>query len=115
MLKNYFKISIRYLKKNKIFSVVNILGLALGFACFIVLSLFVIDELSFDSFHEDAEQIYRVVQTITEQDGSVRMVGGVAPLIGTEAEKQFPEVQDQTQLIRIGRLTVGNEPSDRDY
>jgi len=115
MLKNYIKIAFRYLIKNKTFSVVNILGLALGFTCFIVLSLFVIDELNFDSFHEDAERIYRVVQTITEQDGSIRKVAGVAPLIGTEAEKQFPEVQDQTQLIRIGRLTVGNEPTNRDY
>jgi putative ABC transport system permease protein len=115
MVKNYIKIAFRYLLKNKVFSVINILGLTLGFTCFIVLSLFVFDELGFDSFHTDSDRIYRVIQTITEADGSSRKVSTVAPLIGTEAEKQFPEVLSQTRLIEIGRLTVGNEPLNRDY
>ena len=113
MLKNYIKITFRYLLKNKIFTFVNILGLTLGFTCFILLSLFVIDELSFDDFHSDADHIYRVIQTIN--DGDARKVAAVAPLVGTEAKEQFPEIVDQTQLIQIGRLTVGNEPLNRDY
>jgi putative ABC transport system permease protein len=115
MLKNYLKIAFRYLLKNKVFTFVNVLGLTLGFTCFILLSLFVFDELSFDDFHSDADQIYRVIQTIDDTDGDSRKVATVAPLVGTEAKQQFPEIQDQTQLIEIGRLTVGNEPLNRDY
>ncbi|MEX0647315.1 MAG: FtsX-like permease family protein [Balneolaceae bacterium] len=115
MLKNYFKIALRHLFKNRLFSIINILGLTLGFTCFILLSLFVIDELSFDRFHSDSENIYRVIQTINEPDGSSRQIAVVAPLAGSEPHEQFPEVQDQTQLISIGRLTVGNEPLERDY
>ena len=115
MLRNYFKIAIRNLIKNKTFSLVNILGLTLGFTCFILVSLFVIDELSFDSFHDDAREIYRVVQHITEPSGDSRDVAPVAPLIGPEANSRFPEITDQTQILPIGRLTVGNEPLTRDY
>lgn len=115
MLKSYIKIAFRYLLKNKVFTTINILGLTLGFTCFILLALFVIDELSFDDFHSDRDQIYRVVQTINEPDGDTRKVATVAPLVGTEAKEQFPEILDQTQLIQIGRLTVGNDPMNRDY
>lgn len=115
MFKNYLKIAWRNLAKNKVFSLVNIMGLTLGFACFILLSLFVLDELSFDSFHSDRDQTYRLVQQIQEADGDARKVATVAPAIGSEALKQFPEVESQTQLIVIGRLTMGNEPLNRDY
>ena len=115
MFKNYLKIAWRNLAKNKIFSLVNILGLMLGFTCFLLLSLFVLDELNFDSFHSDTDRMYRLVQHIEEADGKSRNVATVAPAIGTEAARQFPEVETQTQLVQIGRLTVGNEPSNRDY
>jgi putative ABC transport system permease protein len=115
MFRNYIKIAFRYLVKNKVFSIINILGLTLGFTCFTLLSLFVLDELSFDRFHSDSERIYRVIQTITEPDGSSRKVARVAPLVGTEAERQFPEVIAQTQLRPMLRLTVGNEPLSRSY
>lgn len=115
MLYNYLKIAFRNLIKNKTFSLVNILGLTLGFSCFILLSLFVLDELSFDSFHDDSGEIYRVVQHITEPSGDSRNLATIAPLVGTEAQSRFPEVTDQTQLISIGRNTVGNEPLERDY
>ncbi len=115
MLKNYFKIAWRYLAKNKVTSLINVLGLTLGFFCFILLSLFVIDELSFDNFHSDGDRIYRVVQGITEQDGDSRRVATIAPKVGTEAVAQFPEITEQMQMVEIGRLTVGNDPLNRDY
>ena len=115
MLRNYFKIAIRYLTKNRVFSSINLLGLTLGFTCFILLSLYVADELSFDKFHSDSQDIYRVIQKIKDPDGSTRQVATIAPLVGTEAKAQFPEVEDQTRLIQIGRVTVGNEPLNRNY
>lgn len=115
MLKNYFKIAWRYLRKNKIFSFVNITGLTLGFFCSMLLALYVLDELSFDTFHKDSGRTYRVIQQIEEQNGEIRKVATIAPLIGPEAVAQFPEVEAFHRLIEIGRLTVGNEPLNRDY
>lgn len=115
MLKSYLKIAFRYLRKNKVFSIVNIVGLTLGFYCAILLTLYIAEELSFDAFHTDSDRIYRVIQQITEADGQSRTVATVAPLIATEAKAQFPEVEDFVRLIEIGRLTVGNDPLNRDY
>ena len=61
MFKNYFKIAVRNLKKHKSYSFINIAGLSIGMTCFILILLFVRNELSFDSFHEKSERIYRVV------------------------------------------------------
>jgi putative ABC transport system permease protein len=115
MLKNYIKTSLRYFFKNRVFSVVNILGLSIGFGCFLLLALFVNDELSFDTFHTDYDYTYRVIQHIEDPYGTTRDVAGIAPPIGPRAKMQFPEVLDQTRLIQIGRLTVGNDPLQRDY
>ncbi|MBD3290248.1 FtsX-like permease family protein, partial [candidate division KSB1 bacterium] len=115
MLQNYIKITLRYFLKNKLFSIVNIIGLTIGFACFILLALYVIDELNFDRFHRDSDRIYRIIQHIHENEGSSRKIAAVAPRIGPAAVEQFPEVQSQARLIEIGRVTIGNEPLNRDY
>jgi len=61
MLKNYFKIAFRNIKKYKSYSIINIIGLSIGIACTIMILLWISDELSFDRFHENADHIYRVV------------------------------------------------------
>ncbi len=60
MIKNYFKIAWRNLLKNKVFSAINIIGLASGLASFILIALYVADELSYDRFNEKANRIYRI-------------------------------------------------------
>ena len=60
MLKNYFNIAFRNLLKHKFYSLLNILGLSTGLACFMLISLFIKDELSYDSFHVDADRIHRI-------------------------------------------------------
>ena len=60
MLRNYFKVAWRNLLKNKGFSIINITGLATGLGCFILIALYVADELSFDRFNKKADRIYRV-------------------------------------------------------
>jgi len=59
MLRNYLKIALRNLVKNKAFSLINILGFSLGFVAAIFIALYVLDELSFNRFHTDSERIYR--------------------------------------------------------
>jgi putative ABC transport system permease protein len=61
MFKNYLKITLRNLIRHKVYSVINILALAIGLTCFILILLFIRDELSYDKFHENADRIYRVV------------------------------------------------------
>ena len=56
MLKNYFKIALRNLWKNKTYSVINILGLTLGLVCFLLIALYVFDELTYDGFHKKCFQ-----------------------------------------------------------
>ena len=62
MLKNYFKIAIRNLLKNKIFSSISVIGLAVGMAVCIMILLYVQHELSYDRFHDNADNIYRLCQ-----------------------------------------------------
>lgn len=115
MLFNHFKISFRQLMKNKTFTFINVFGLTLGFLCFILLALYVHDELSFDLFHKDANRMYRVIQHETQEDGTIRNVAPVAARIGREAVTQFPEVEESCSITSIGRATFGNDPLTRDY
>ncbi len=113
MFFNYLKISLRHLTKNKSFSIINILGLTLGFVCFILLSLYVYDELSFDTFHRDAGHTYRLLEHKTQDDGSIRTLGEMGPAIGREMQAQFPVVEDYCRLSASGRTALGNDPANR--
>lgn len=62
MLKNYLIVALRNIKKNKVYSLLNISGLAIGMAAFILIFLYVRYELSFDQWNQNADRIYRVVQ-----------------------------------------------------
>jgi putative ABC transport system permease protein len=115
MLVNNFKIALRYLLKNRTFSAINLLGLTLGFACFLLLSLYIHDELSFDGFHHDADRIYRVLQHERQVDGGVRDLAVVNAQVGPESLKQFPEVEDALHFTGFGRITMGNDPPTRQY
>ncbi len=115
MISNYLKIALRFLLKNRSFSIVNIFGLTLGFACFILITLYLHDELTFDMFHHDAAHIYRVIQHEKMEDGSTRNVAPVAARIAPEMMKQLPETQDVIRISALGRVTMGNDPANRAY
>ena len=99
MFRNYLKIALRNLWKNKVFSVVNIAGLALGLACCTAIGLYVLDELQYDRFHTNYDQIYRVVERQQQPGGIVNVAVTPGPLAAT-LRKDFPEVQ---QTARVGR------------
>jgi putative ABC transport system permease protein len=115
MFFNHFKIAARFLHKHLNFLVINVFGLTLGFVCFILIALYVHDELHFDMFHKDAERMVRVLQLEKQEQGDVRKIGPVAARIGPEAARQLPEVADACRISGIGRLTMGNDPANRDY
>lgn len=97
MIKNYFKIAWRNLLKNKGFTAINIIGLALGIGCFIMISMFVIDELSYDRYHENADRIYRINSDIIF-GGTERNMAVSADPMGETLKNDYPEVE---QFIRF--------------
>ncbi len=99
MFKNYLKIALRNLLKHKSYSLINVVGLAVGMASCILILLYVQDELSYDRHHEKAEQIYRVTREWFNSDGSSSLhLGHVAPPIGPLLKNDFP---DLLQVIRL--------------
>ena len=108
MLKNYFKIAWRNLMKNKIFSFINIFGLTMGIASFLLIALYIFDEFSFDRFHKNANDIYRVVEDKTTPEGKETKSAGAGYQVSQRAVTDFPEVKDAARFTTFGRLNVGN-------
>jgi putative ABC transport system permease protein len=97
MFKNYIKIAWRSLWRQKEYTLLNIVGLSIGLTCFITILLFVKQELSYDTFHSKANQIYRVVQHVSE-DEKYAYTGGIVPGI---MEKEFSNVERSVSFTRF--------------
>ncbi|MDO6430169.1 ABC transporter permease [Flavitalea sp. BT771] len=108
MIRNYFKVAIRNLLRNKYFSFINIMGLAVGMtACFLIFR-YVRFELSYDDFHAKADRIYRVAGDVVTPTKTVHAGVSVGP-VAILLKKEFPEVEDAVRLYRDGFLvTKGN-------
>ena len=101
MLKNYFQIAVRNIKRDKVFSIINVAGLAVGVTCFITLSLFIIYEFSYDTYNEKADQIYRVYVHSNINNIESNNSKTAAPL-GAELLRQFPEVVTYARIGYFG-------------
>ncbi len=97
MLRNYFKIAWRNLLKNKTFSIINIFGLAVGLCCFLLISLYVIDELSYDRHFKNANRIYRINSDINFGGSEMKMSQSSDPM-GAILKKDYPQVEQFTRL-----------------
>jgi len=91
MFKNFLKTALQNLKKYKGFSLINILGLGIGMACTILILIRVLDELGHDRFHENADQIYRVVLVDKTYD-PIRRYSVTPHALAKAMKKDFPEV-----------------------
>ena len=89
MLKNYIRISLRTLSRNKGYSFINISGLATGLAAFVLIVLFVQNELSFDSMHEHAANVYRMQLDAELADQSIVTASSPA-IMATQFLETFP-------------------------
>jgi putative ABC transport system permease protein len=108
MFKNYFKTAWRNLLRHKLFSGLNILGLASGMACSILIFLWVQNELSFDKFNRDADRIYRVT---AEAPGVKAAV--VPPRLAYAIKKEIPSVQNATKIVAVQKMiTAGTKKFD---
>ena len=112
MWSNYLKIAFRNLAKQRLLSGINILGLSLGVYCFLLLGFYISSEKNYDRNHG---RVYRLLQHTQEGEGGERTVATAGPQVGLSAGKQFPEIEQVTQLLPLMRLTVGNDPANRYY
>jgi len=105
MFKNYLKISIRNLKRNKTYSLLNIGGLAIGFSCFILIMLYIQHELSYDKFHENSDRIFRI--STKSSRGSVLGSYGATPApLAPALMDEFPEVEYAVRLYGSSNLLM---------
>lgn len=105
MFKNYFKVAVRHLRRNKLYTAVNIFGLAIGIASCLLIGLYIQQELSFDHFHKNANRIARVTweYNFGNAENKVAVTG---TKVGPEFQRRFPEVQAFVRLLKYPR-TVG--------
>jgi len=98
MLRNYFKIAIRNMMRQKGYSLINISGLAIGMACCILILLYVTDELSYDKFHENKDRIYRI-NAISSIGVTSRQYATVPPALAPGLADSLPEIEAFTRLL----------------
>ena len=100
MFKNYLKITFRNLVKNKVFSFVNIFGLAAGLSCCMLICLYIYDELRYDTHHQDVAQLYQIGTVFVRSDGETKTAA--TPAAVAEALKQeYPEIVSTTRLVGL--------------
>ena len=95
MWKNYFKIGIRNLYNNKVYTLINIIGLAVGLACCLLIFLFVNDELNYDKFQQNRDRIHRIVYHATNGYDFARVPPPIQPLL----KDNFPEIESSARAF----------------
>lgn len=110
MLKNYMKIAFRNLWRNKGFSLINILGLAIGIATCLIIMLFVSNELSYDRYNTKARRIVRV-SFLVDIQGEKMKESTVMPPVAQTLKTDYPEVEEATRIRDYGtpKLSSGNK------
>jgi hypothetical protein len=98
LISRYASRLVRNLKKQKIYSAVNIVGLAVGLACTLLILLWVQYERSYDGFHSRGGEIYRIINH-QSRNGIERDMSGAPPLLGPAIKAQYPEIADYTRLF----------------
>lgn len=105
MIRNYIKIAFRNLLKHKSFSFINIIGVAIGLACFLLLTIYVKDELSYDRHNTNADRIYRLSRTFLSKDGTESLrLGHAAPPFGPLIKQDFPQVEEVTRMLETDAI-----------
>ncbi len=107
MFKNLFKIALRNIFKDKVYSAINILGLTIGITCSMFLFMYILDELSYDKYHANANNIYRIVSNIKEPDNAFTWAVAQVPM-AQELRNNYPEVKNAVRFYGTGRTLYKN-------
>jgi putative ABC transport system permease protein len=107
MFKNYLKVAFRNLFRQKTYSFINIFGFAIGLAVCLIISFYVIDDLTYDRFHKNAENIYHLLTVDnSENEGALSYSITSGPLVATIADN-IPEIEAATRITSFGRVGFG--------
>ncbi len=99
MLRNYFLVGLRNIRRQRSYSAINVIGLAVGLACCLLIALFVRDELAYDRFHERADRIHRVVVDGTTPNTPTDYFAVTSRPIGPALVDTYPEVETAVRLV----------------
>ena len=102
MIQNYLKIALRNLLRNKVYSFINIAGLALGLTVSMLILLFVMHEISFDKFHANGDRIFQVIQEV-KIDGNNGISTGMSSKLAPSMKADNPEIIDYTRILQYSR------------
>lgn len=114
MWKNNLKIAWRNILNNKIFSAINVFGLSIGLACCILMFLFIQHELSYDKFHANAENIYRVTSDMEGPNGKTSLAVTPAPWFPL-IKKDYPEVKEYVRLLKDEKTLIGEKGKEHSF
>ncbi|WDF53438.1 ABC transporter permease [Mucilaginibacter sp. KACC 22063] len=107
MLKNYFKIAWRKIKKNKLYSFVNIIGLTAGLTSCLLIGIYLYNELSYDSFHQNADRIVRLTMQYS-YGTSVESTANTGTKDGPQFKREFPEVEQYVRTMKSAKTFNNN-------
>ena len=103
MIRNYCRIAVRNLLKYRFISFINLFGLTIGFSCCLLITTYILHELSYDRYNDKAANIYRVTRDFGNQDGVVSLrLATVSPPFGYYLPADFPEIKKLTRLYDNG-------------
>ena len=108
MLKNYFVTALRHVRRNKGYAAINIFGLAVGMACFLLITLYINYEFSYDRFHESSDRIFRVVLD-HERAGTVRHSTGTPLPLAPAIEQQISQVLHAVRLYPASQVSIARK------
>ena len=100
MFRNYLKIAWRNLAKNKVFSFINIVGLAAGLSCCMLICLYIHDELSYDTHHKDVTQLYQIGTVFVSPEGERKTAATPHP-VADALQLEYPEISSTTRLVGL--------------
>jgi putative ABC transport system permease protein len=107
MLRNYLTIALRTLTRSKLYSALNVAGLTFGLACFLLIGLYLFDELTFDQQHSNGHRIYRIIEHKNVKGQATATAAGSYKL-AEESKKNIAEIEHTTRVSRIGRANLIN-------
>ena len=105
MFKNFIKVALRNMARHKGFSLINIAGLTLGLTACLLIGLFVWDEKQYDRFLSEGDQVYRIYNVHTDNEGSQNMAV-TSPVYATTIKQDFPEVEQTARVMMTGRFKI---------
>jgi len=109
MFTNYLKIVLRSIKKYKGYSFINIGGLAVGLACFILISLWINFEISYDRFHENSDDLYQVINELLLPTGDFRFFANTPGALADALKTERPEIRNVSRVVDRTEVLLGTE------